>query len=253
MDILKTYIKKIDHPKYLPWFALGAGVVGLLLRAWLFSTREETTELLAADHPAKVLLWILTAVVVAVVLWGTRNLKEAAKYSFNFPASLQGAIGCVFAALSMGITAVAEWIVYQDRLTVIASVLGVLSAAALLFLAYNRYKGQRQSILYHGIVCLCLMFRLVSQYRHWSADPQLMDYSFQLLATVCLMLSCYQNAAFDADTGNRKLHTIFRLGAVYFCCVSLLGSENVMFYLGCAVWMISNFCSLIPMRKQEEL
>ena len=252
MDILKTYIKKIDKPAYLPWFALGAGILGVLLRAWLFGTRTEETGLLAADHPAKILLWILTVIVAAAVLLGTRNLKEAAKYSFNFPASLQGAIGCGFAALSMGITAVAEWIVYPDRLTVIASVLGVLSAAALLFLAYNRYKGQRQSILYHGVVCLCLMFRLVSQYRHWSSDPQLMDYGFQLLATVCLMLSCYQNAAFDAGTGNRRLHTIVHLGAVYFCCTSLLGSGNVTFYLGCTVWMISNFCNLTPMRKQEE-
>ena len=252
MDILKTYIKKIDKPAYLPWFALGAGVLGALLRAWLFATRAEESGLLAAGHPAEALLWILTAIVAAVVLFLTRNLKEAAKYSFNFPASLPSAIGCVLAAVGMGVTSVAEGIVYPDRMTVIASVLGVLSTAALLFLAYNRWKGQPQSILYHGVICLCLMFRLVSQYRHWSSDPQLMDYGFQLLATVCLMLSSYQNAAFDAGTGNRKLHTIFHLGAVYFCCVSVLSSENAVFYLGCAVWMTTNICNLIPMPKLEE-
>lgn len=245
-------MKKIFRPANLIWAVLAAGCAGLLLRIWLFASRTEESGLLTAGHPAHVLLWLLTAAVVATVLWGTRDLKEAAKYSFNFPASLHSAIGCVLGALSIGITSVADWIVYPDSLTAIASVLGILSAAALLFVAYARWKGNPQSILYHAVISLYFMFRLVSQYRHWSADPQLMNYGFQLLASVCLMLSVYQNAAFDAAQGNRQLHTVFHMGAVYFCCVSLIGSENIVFYLGTGVWMLTNLCNLTPRKKQEE-
>ena len=189
---------------------------------------------------------------VAAVVFLCRNLTEGTKYSFNFPPSYTGAIGCILGALSIGITSIAEWIVYPDTLTLVASLLGLLSAAALPFLALYRMKGQRQSILYHGVICLYFMFRLVSQYRHWSADPQLMNYAFQLLASVCLMLACYQNAAFDVQQGNRRMHTIFHLCAAYFCIVSLIGSENIVFYVGTCAWMVTNLCNLTPMRKQEE-
>lgn len=244
-------MKKLLKPANLLWLALAAGGAGLLLRIWLFAFRSEETGLLRSGHPAELLLWLLTAAVIAVVLLGTRDLTEGAKYSFNFPASLYSAISCVLGGLSIGITSVAELILYQDVLTVIASVLGILSTAALVFVAYGRWKGQPQTVLYHAVICLYLMFRLVSQYRHWSADPQLMNYCFQLLASVCLMLSAYQSAAFDAGSGNRRLHTVFHLGAVYFCCLALPGSENTTFYLGTGIWMMTNLCNLTPRKKRE--
>lgn len=245
-------MKKILKPANLIWLVLAGGLIGLLLRLWLFSSRAEETGLLANGHPAEPLLWLLTAAVVAAVIFGTRRLEEAAKYSFNFPPSLPGAVGCLIAALSICIASLAEWLTYSDPLTVIASILGILSTVALVVVAYGRWKGQRQSILLNGVICLHFMFRLVSQYRHWSADPQLMDYCFPLLASVCLMLSVYHRAAFDVKQGNRRLHSIFHLCAVYFCFVSLIGKENVLFYLGTGIWMLTNLCNLTPRKQRED-
>lgn len=244
-------MKRILRPANLIWLVLAGGGIGLLLRLWLFATRAETTGLLAASHPAKPLLWLVTAAVVAAVVWCTKDLEQGAKYRFNFPASPLGALGCALGAASIGITSVAEWITYPDALTVVSSLLGILSASALVFLAKNRQDGQRQSVLYHTVICAYLMFRLVSQYRHWSGDPQLMDYCFQLLASVCLLLSVYQNAAFDVRQGNRKLHTIFHMGAVYFSCLSLVSISDAVFYLGTGIWMLTNICNLTPMPRQE--
>ena len=244
---MNRYLK----PANLPLTVLAAGILGLLLRLWLHASANGNTGLLAANHPASFLLWVLTAAVVAAIVWATRDLKHGTRYRFNFPPFLPGAVGCLLGALSIGVSAVSEWIQYPDTLTVIASLLGILATAALLFLADARRKGNHPNFLYHGVVCLYFMFRLVSQYRHWSADPQLMNYCFPLLASVCLMLSSYQNAAFDAKQGNRRMHTIFHLGAVYFSFLSLLGGDNLLFYLGTGVWMVTNLCNLSPLRRRE--
>ena len=244
-------MKKILRPANLIWLVLGGGMIGLLLRLWLFGTRAEETGLLTASHPAEFLLWIVTAAVIAAIVWCTKDLKQGTKYHFNFPASPLGALGCALAAAGIGIISVAEWITYLDTLTAISSVLGVLSASALVFLAKNRQEGRRQNVLYHVVICIYLMLRLVSQYRHWSGDPQLMDYCFQLLASVCLLLAVYQNAAFDVRQGNRKLHTMFHLGAVYFSCLSLVNVGDAVFYLGTGIWMLTNLCKLTPMPHRE--
>ena len=244
-------MSKYMKPYNLPIMVLATGILGLLLRLWLHSSADSSTGLLAANHPASFLLWALTLAVVAAIVWVSRDLKCAPRYKFNFPPFLPGAVGCLLGAVSIGISAVSEWIQYPDTLTVVASLLGILSTAALLFLADARRKGSRPSLLYYGVICLYFMFRLVSQYRHWSADPQLMNYCFPLLASVCLMLSAYHNAAFLAKQGNRRMHTIFHLCAVYFCFLSLLGSDNFLFYLGTGIWMVTNLCNLTPMRRRE--
>lgn len=242
-------MKKILNPINLPWITLAAGGIGLLLRIWLFSSGTDDGGLLSPGHPASLLLWLLTFAVVALLIWGTQRLKAGKKYSFNFPASLQRAIGCLLGALSIGVTSVIELILYPDIMTLVASLLGLICVAALVSMANCRWKGHKPNMLFHAAICLYLMIRLVSQYRHWSADPQLMDYCFQLLATVCLMLSAYHKAAFDSGSGDRRLYALFHLGAVYFCCLSLVGSQHIVFYLGTGIWMFWDLCSLKPMRE----
>ena len=248
-------MKKLLNPMSLPWVTLAAGAAGLVLRLWLLASRADETGMLAPGvHPAAVLLWLLTAAMVALLWLATDRLLEGAKYRFNFPPSLQSAIGCLLGGASILVTCIIELIVYSDTLNLLTCLLGFLSAAALVYVAYCRWKGLRMNILFHGAVCLYLMLRLVGQYRHWSSDPQLLDYCFQLMATVCIMLSVYHRAAFDADSGNRRLYAVFHLGAVYFCCLSLVGSENIVFYLGIGIWMFFDLCSLRPMprRIQED-
>lgn len=245
-------MKKLFNPANLPWFVLAAGGAGLLLRIWLLKTGMDEKGFLMPGHPADILVWVLTAAVIAVLLFCTRRLLQAAKYQFNFPQSVSGALGCVSGALGIAITSFAELVAYSDTLTLLTAAMGLVGAAALGYLGYCRQKGMHPNILCHTLISLYLMLRLISQYRHWSSDPQLQDYCFQLLATVCLMLAAYHRATFDANAGKRRPHAIYHLAAVYFCCLSLAGSESIVFYLGAGVWMLTDLCSLTPLPEQQE-
>ncbi len=243
-------MKNIFSPKNLPWAVLAASGIGLLLRIWLLIAGTDEKGFLMSGHPADILLWILTAATIAMVLLCTRRLQQAAKYQFNFPQSMTGAIGCALGAAGIAIVSVAELLSYDDTLALVSAIMGLLGAGALGYLGYCRQKGLHPSVLCHTVISLFLMLRLINQYRHWSSDPQLQDYCFQLLATVCLMLAAYHRATFDANAGNRRPHAFFHLCAVYFCCLSLAGTDGIAFYLGTGIWMLTDLCSLIPMPEQ---
>ncbi len=245
-------MKKLLTPAWLPVAVLLLGEIGLVLRLWLLNAGGDTQGLIPHDHPAQYLLWMLIAATLALVLVGTNKLTEGAKYSFNFPPSLRRALGCGLGCISILLTSILEMGAYSDTLNTLACCVGFAAAAAVGYIAWCRYKGKQPVMVFHGIASLYLMLRLVDQYRHWSSDPQLLDYCFPLLATVCLMLACYQRAAFDAGAGDRRSYARFHLSALLFCCISLVSSESILFYLGTGAWMLCDLCSLIPMSSQSQ-
>ena len=169
-------MKRLLAPTLLPWITLAAGALGLLLRIWLYSTGIDETGLLIAGHPAEILIWLLTAGMMVLLWLSTSPLVAAPKYRFNFPRSVFDATGCGFAALGIGFTSAMEIMARSDTLTSLTAIVGIFAAASLAALALMRFKGIQPGILFHVILCVYFMLRLVSLYRHWSADPQLQDY-----------------------------------------------------------------------------
>lgn len=245
-------MKQLLKPAYLPWLTLIAGAMGLLLRLWLYATGVDETGLLVTGHPAETLVWLLSIAVMALLLLGTTSLVAAPKYQFNFPPSIFGAVGCGLAALCIAIISVTEVMNNSDTLVLICGVLGLFAAASLVVLALLRFQGTQPNVLFHAIVCMYFMLRLVSLYRHWSADPQLQDYCFQLLATVFLMLSTYYRATFDVHMGFRRPLVICHLAAVYFGCLCLTERTGILFYLATGIWMFTDLCSLAPLPPQTQ-
>lgn len=242
-------MKQFLNHKNLPWLTLIAGGIGLMLRIWLLNSGDDRG-FLPHGHISAILLYILTALFVAALVVATRPLVQADKYRFNFPASRLGGIGAWVAAFAFGMTSIVDLLSSADVISTFAALFGILSAAALIFAGHCRWKGLHPSALFHIAVCAYLMLRLICMYRQWSSDPQLLDYCFQLLALVCLMLAAYHRATFDANFGIRHSYVLFNLGAVYFCCLSLAGPDNVLFFLGAGVWMITDLCNLTPMPKE---
>lgn len=239
-------MKKAIKPAILPYITLGAGAAGAALRFWLLASAEGA-HLLPAGHPARFLTVILSALVLAVLLFGTRPLVQAHKYAFNFPASILGAVGLAAAAIGIGITCIGELAAIEDIFSRITAICGLVATPCLLFIAYCRSKGYHPSLVFHVTVCIYLMVRLVSLYRIWSADPQLEDFMYPLLGVVFCLLSCYHRAAFDANCGNRRWYTFFTLSCLYFCCLALPGCSQFLFYFGIGLWMATNICSLLPL------
>lgn len=240
-------MKKYLKPAYLPLISLGAGVLTMIFRFVLLATGEDDKGLLVTGSFPDALSWLISIAVMILLVLGTWNLREASKFSFNFPASAIGAAGVLAAALGILITSLSELFAGGDSLQIAGSVLGLLAVPALVFVALGRYQGQRPTVLFHGIVCVYLMVHLVSHYRLWSSYPQIQSYGFELLSIVCLMLACYHRATFDVKEGNRRSYAFCALAAVYFSVATLPGCDSPFFFIGCALWMITNLCSLKPL------
>lgn len=245
-------MKQLSKTAYLPWLTLFAGGVGLFLRFWLFTTGVDARGLLVEGHPADLMIWLLTAIVMVGLWFATRPLAAAPQCDFNYPPSLTAAIGCGFAALGVSITSFQTLLTWEDTLTLIAAIVGSAAAVTFVLLAMLRYRGQQPSILHHVIPCLFFMLRLISLYRHWSTNPQLQNYSFQLLVTVFLMLSAYYRAAFDADMSRRRPLVLCYLITVFFCCLSITDLEAAIFYLPAGIWIFTDLCSLELLQPQTQ-
>jgi len=238
---------KYFSPIHLPWFIPAAGLLGIGLRIWLLADGFDKKGLLVPGHPAGTLIWILTALVLAILIISCLPLVQASKFAFNYPASVTGALGEAAAAIGILTATVQSLFGTVNIVSLVCHILGFLSVPALGYGAFCRLKGRQPHAAIHSIVCLFWMLRLVCQYRIWSPDPQLQDYSFQLLATVFLMLSCFHRAAFDAEMGQRRMAAFFHLGALYFCMISIPGCDNWPLYLACGIWVALNLCNLLPM------
>ncbi len=231
---------------------LSSGTLGLSLRFSLQQTGFDEKGFLISGHPSWILLWILTALTLGFLLYATWKLKNGNEYHANFPASPVGGIGTALGAAGIGITSFIELAAGTQGIDTLCAIMGLASALILIFVAYCRWKGLHPTPLTHITVSLFFLLRLICFYRHWSADPRLLDYIFQLLATVFVMLATYQRAVFDANYGSRRAFAFYSLAAVYCCCLSLVSWQDVLLFLSLALWMLTDLCRLTPMESQPE-
>lgn len=244
-------MKKYLKPAFLPHAALVCGVITLLFRLWLLAMGEDGWGLLAAGVFPDVMSWVMVALTLALLAVGTWQLREANKYSYNFPASFVGATGIALAAVAIFIDSLVKLLAGTDAMGLASAIVGLAATVAMGFLSYYRWKGIRPSVLFHGAVCVFMMLTLVSSYQHWSALPQLQHYGFELLAIVFLMLATYQRAAFDVGCGNRRAYAFFSLGALFFSIAAIPGCANPGIFIGCAAWMLATPCQWITSPKKE--
>lgn len=244
-------MKKLINPRLLPLWTLLTGGIGLLLRVWLMSSAVDEKGFLITGHFAAILLFVLVVGVTAALFWLTKDLLQASKYSFNFPASDICGYGAFVAAAGIFIASFVDIFTAIDTMETVAAVAGIIAALLLALTGIYRRRGTAPSMLVHIGICVYLMLRLICCYRHWSADPQILDYCFQLIATACLMLSTYQRASFDAQEGQRRPYAFFSLTTIFFSCLSLTGWGNILFFLSVVIWQITDLCSLIPLELDD--
>ncbi len=228
------------------------GIVGLALYMLLLATGRDERRLLIPWHWAGVVLCILSLIVLAGLPFLTGSLEKM-RYSTMFPASVFGAVGCWLAGVGLGYTAVREVISAGDILALVAGIFGILAAICMILTGFSRLKGKIPSYLLYAVLAVYFMLHLVSQYRSWSAEPQLLRYLFSLLASVCLVFTAYLSASLAGGQNARRWFVVCNRAALFFCCVSLAG-EMPLFYLSMAIWTGTGLCSTAPTKTnpQEE-
>ena len=118
-------MKRFVNPINLPLWTLLTGGVGLLLRVWLMTSGVDQKGFFVTGHLAGILLFLLVIGAIVSLFLLTRDLVEAGKYEFNFPASDIGSYGAYIAAAGIGISSFVDIFLASDTLSMLAALFAI--------------------------------------------------------------------------------------------------------------------------------
>lgn len=235
----------------IPGFVMMLGLLGNTLRRQLYLTGVDNRGLLVPGSALEIALWTLTALALGIIAVTAWRLDGSDAYEDNFSASFVGAAGHIFSAAGIGMTVLLNPPVMPGLVGSAWKSLGILSGICLIAAAFCRVLGKKPLFLLHLIPSVFLAVHILNQFQSWSGNPQLMDYVFALFGTVSLLMFGYYTAAFSEGIGNRRMHLVCGLAAVYLCMVNIPMSGYPWLYAGGALWAVSDLCTLFPKPKQE--
>lgn len=228
--------------RYADVLVLFTGALGLFLRLIIAMGGTDDKGLYPKNHPAWVILCILSVAVIGVLFLLTRQVGANQHYRDNFPASLPGAIGAGLAAVGIVFTAFDLFAFSLINVLIFAA--GLAAMGGLLLSAYCRYTGRKPHFLCHAVPAVFFALRLFLLGKDLGAEPEASRYLFEMLASLVMIPACYQLWGFDVDMGKRDKCLFWTLTAAYLCIVAIVGVENWLLYLSCAVWMLTGTCRL---------
>ena len=222
-------------PTFLKIFTLAAALLGILLRFLLYATAVDQKGLITDSHWAAWGLFSLTLLFLAGLLITARNPKKEMSYEESFTPSFIRGCGSLAATTGILLHCLLNMDI-SDSLNKITTLFGALSCIGLFIVAICRFLGTKPNFLCHSTASIFFALQTVVQYRNWSADPQLMDYGFYLLAMLSLMLSAYFLAQFHVEPKSHRPLWVTAMAAVFFCLVAIPESGDTTFLLSCGIW-----------------
>lgn len=244
-------MKKYLHPTFLPLLVPLAAVLGMALRLWTMGGGPDAAGLYPRQPLPWILLWLVTALTVACIYVLTRGLKNPGRYCDNYPASILGAAGCAAGGAGILYCAITALTAANLLLTTLSGWLGIVAGVCLVGTAVVRFKGTKPPFVLHLVPCLYFALRIFDCCRHWSNITQSGMFIFQFLASVCVMLATYQMCCFDVNLGNRRSSLLWSLSGVYFCALALPVGEDLWFYGGMMLWLMTNLCAVRPLKVNK--
>ncbi len=213
---------------------LGLGAAGLYLR----------TLMLDGQQWAYPCLWAIALVGMVALACICLFMGKRKKLEKNFPADLPACVGMFLGAGAVGVSFLMILLGAPDLFDTVVCALGLAGAICLGVQAYLRTVG-KVSAPAGMVASLALAASHLARFRHWSSDPLLGDYCFQLLAGVFAMLATYNLAGFPFGNGRRRLSLFYTHTASLFCIISLAdaGIDNKLFYGGLALWLLAGSCT----------
>ena len=215
------------------WLMLAIGaafVAGMLLLLWKLGGNGTYED----NFPRDPVSGILLIAAGAVMLWYAAH-PEVAPVPQTYP--MAGPAGAM-AQLTERFKDILPWV----------------AAVSMAVLGLFRILGRKAPAWFGGAVCLNYMLTLVTDYRLWSADPQIHSYAYQLLAEVLLMLSAFHRTCCDAGIIQRRKLLATGLGAAFCCMAALAGDFQVGFFLASGLWAAGSMChvAVLPPDPKEE-
>ncbi len=238
-------MKKLKDPVILTLTCVGGGILAMLLRWWLFAGGIDEKGLLINAHAGNILSQAVTIAVIVIVGVGAFSYKPDVVFS----RERWSAASALIAAAGFG--ACALWLANTEThvFTLAATMAGIAAFLCGWFIALIRSQKYKPIMALHfpGIVFFILL--LLHEYQQWSAETQLQNYVFALLALLCAMLAFYQRAALENKCGNWKLYLFFSRCGIFLCLASVPGSTCPLFYLCMALSLALDGCQLRQHKK----
>lgn len=223
------------------------GGASMLLHRYMMANCFDAKGLLVAGNLPGKLLWVLGIGFAAYLLVLLRTIGGEGGYEDNFPKCLLSG-GLALAGGAVMLTAVPE-LGFTELWKV------ALCYAAAICMAVGgvcRMLGKRPTFVVHGVVCLFYILVLVTNYQLWSADPQIQDYAYQLLAGVLLMLAAFHRTCCDAGIIERKKLLFTGLCGAFCCLAALSGEFCRSFYLASGLWAAGSMCNVAVLPPDPE-
>ena len=225
------------------------GLGAAFLRHRMLTTAIDEKGLLVPGHPTTIALWAvcLGFLAAAFVLSRSQNVTAAFREHFP-PCKIRGSLGIIGGAL---VTLYGAKMLMQVQLLV--GVFGIAAGISMVFTGICRLRGKHPSPMFHCVVCVFFIIRLVLSFQLWSADPQLQDYVVQLMACISLMMFAFHRASCDANQINPKRTAFFSLCAGFFCMASLSDTDLSLLLLGAGLWSVGAAPTLEKIAKKPEI
>lgn len=221
-------MKHLSKLPVLTGLCAGLGLVCLCMRQWLLRTGTDEKGLLVSGHPGMAISLLLLAVCVCILCLALRQ-----KQIYSFRKSPLSILSMIIFAIGYGFAAWKLLSSHSQTLSVIAAILGILSAVCSLLIAFGLLRKFRLHPLVYCPAVLFFMFLLTYRYQQWSGEPELQRYLFQMLSVVSLMISAYHRAALEADKKGARVYLLSSRASVFFSIAAIPGSVYGVLY-GCA-------------------
>lgn len=236
----------------LPLVSVALGLLGLTLYLAMAIFARDGKGLVAAHHPLAVAAVAAMAGSLAFSLYAALTMTDGKGYAQSFPGSNSACLGHGLAGLGIVLTVLTTQPAMAGKLASLWRLLGLVSAPCLMTAGLLRREGKKPSFLTHLVPAVFLMVHIVSNYRAWSSEPQVMNYLFPLFAIVCMLLYVFYHSAFDVGLEWRQKLTFFAYASVCLGLAAIPGSGYPWLYLGCSLWALLDQPALRPRRRKTE-
>lgn len=252
-------MKNAVNSKTIPVLVVLTSLLGALFRLLTRGNGPDAGGLFEPRPLAWCLLWVLTAATAVMIIYAVRKLRNPGTYQDNYPKSSAALVCSLPVATNILITGVGllrssleiDLATFKpDYIGVATGILGIVACACLVISGLNRFFERKPFFVLNGLVCLYFALRLFHHCREWSNEPQLGIVIFPFLASLVMMLASYHRACFDVDMGKRRVFLFWSLMGVYLSVVAMLSYEEPLFYGSCALWLLTDLCSLRPLRRR---
>ena len=241
-------MKRNTGSALLPVLMLILGAAAFALRSALYAVAVDVKGLLLRGHPLEIGLTALTVaamLLAALVAWKEEKSGFDAKPLGNCLAAL----GNAAAGAGILATVLTAESLAAGYLASAWQILGYAAPACLLLAGITRMLGKRPFFLLYVAACLFFLVHIVTRYQLWSANPQMQDYVFALLAAMAQMFFGFYEASQEAGCGNYRMKLGMGLAAIYLCLAELARSSCPALYLGGILWVLTE---LVTVQKREE-